>query len=172
MRAKGLLVMVAVWSFVLGPVFTNLVWAAEVILPSGEVVNMTPAQLEALKSQAGIQVVETVPAAAELHAGAIAIEVPSALGGGAIIGTPQAIAAGFNAAGITAGLTAAAVTGAAVLTTAAIAAGAAVAAFAIAEALAGEAAEEDEDEAEEAQEAAAHHAAAHHAAGHHAAAHH
>ena len=108
-RTKKFLIVVAVWTLIVGPFCRCTVQAAPVALPSGKIVEMTAVQLEALSTQAGIQVVSTIPA--ELAADAAVIALPAELGGGFLLGTPGAIAAGLNAAGITAGATAAFVGG-------------------------------------------------------------
>ncbi len=82
--------------------------AAKIKLPSGKVYKVTKVQIESLKNQPGIRFSQSLPTAVEK--GVMAVQVPTELGGGYILGTPSAIASAFNAAGITVGLTAGALT--------------------------------------------------------------
>lgn len=79
-------------------------------LANGTTVSMTSAQLTALAAQSGI----TLATAPVVTATQIAIAVPASLGGGFIVGTPAAIAAGLGATGIAAGVTGAGLIGATV----------------------------------------------------------
>ncbi|MBI4687573.1 MAG: hypothetical protein HY756_07305 [Nitrospirae bacterium] len=65
-------------------------------LADGTPISMTSAQLSALSTQSGI----TLSSSAAVGATQIAIPLPSALGGGYIIGAPSAIAGGMGATGI------------------------------------------------------------------------
>ena len=99
-------IVVSLLAFVVNPV---VILAVPVKLPSGKTVEVTQAQIEALKKQPGIQYSNTLPTS--LPEGKIAVAIPKELGGGYLIGTPEAIASGFNAVGVTVGLTAAEVGG-------------------------------------------------------------
>lgn len=149
MRIKSFLVVVAVWAFVLSPLLRGVAQAVPVRLPSGRVVDITQAQLEALKTQPGIQVVQTIPE--KLAANAIVVPLPAELGGGYIIGTPQAVALALNTVGVTVGATAVTIGGMGTVLTSALSLGAFGLLAAIAEAL-----------AEEEEAAAVHHAAVRH----------
>jgi len=72
-------------------------------LPDGTVVSITPAQLSALAAQPGITISPATPVAGEKE---IAIPIPEALGGGYLVGTPEAIASALGATGIAPGMTA------------------------------------------------------------------
>ena len=85
--------------------------AVEVMtLADGTKVAMTQAQFNALVTQPGIAF---YPGAAvpQLAATQMAVPVPTALGGGFMVGEPAAIAAGMNAVGVTSTATAAGVAG-------------------------------------------------------------
>jgi hypothetical protein len=71
--------------------------------PDGTVVSITPEQLSALAAQPGITISPTTPSVGEKE---IAIPIPEALGGGYLVGTPEAIAAALGATGIAPGMTA------------------------------------------------------------------
>ncbi|MEW6409339.1 MAG: hypothetical protein AB1488_04405 [Nitrospirota bacterium] len=141
-KNRFIIVFLLVAVYLLSPVLQGIAdaqaeAAVAVTLPSGEVVQMTDAQLQSFIAQPGITFSATTPT---LAAGQIAVEIPATLGGGFVVGTPSAIAAGLNATGIAIGATAATVVG---VSTAAIVGAAAVAAgviAAIAEATKGEAA--------------------------------
>jgi len=77
-------------------------------LANGKTVSMTSAQLKALASEPGISVTQ----APAVSASQVAVPIPASLGGGFIVGEPEALAAGMNAVGITSGATASDVAGA------------------------------------------------------------
>lgn len=149
MRIKSFFVIVAIWAFVVSPLLRGIAFGALVRLPSGKFVDITQTELEALKAQPGIQITPTIPEIIEPDA--IVVALPAELGGGYIIGTPEAIAAAFNAVGITVGATALFIEGVAP----ALLTGATLVGWGIIVALVEAIAEEEE-------EAAVHHAVAHH----------
>ncbi len=112
---KKVLTLLIVSAFLLNPLMVSLSSAVEeaavvvMTMPDGAVVSMTPSQLSALSSQPGITI---SPAAPSLGATEIAIPIPTALGGGYIVGTPAAIASALGATGIAPGLKASDVVGA------------------------------------------------------------
>ncbi len=77
----------------------------EVTLPSGNIVKMTKSQLEELITKPGIGFANVTPSTG-LPEDQIAIPLPPELGGGYLLGTPEAIADGMNAVNITVGATA------------------------------------------------------------------
>jgi hypothetical protein len=72
-------------------------------LPDGTVVSITPEQLSALAAQPGITISPSTPVVGEKE---IAIPIPEALGGGYLLGTPEAVASALGATGIAPGMTA------------------------------------------------------------------
>jgi hypothetical protein len=76
----------------------------QVRLPDGRTVEITPDQVNALKNAQGVTYTTESPV---VGANQMAISLPAEMGGGYIVGTPEALAAAFNAAGITIGATAA-----------------------------------------------------------------
>ena len=112
---KKVLTLLIISAFLFNPLMVSLSSAVEeaavvvMTMPDGAVVSMTPSQLSALASQPGITI---SPAAPSLGATEIAIPIPTALGGGYIVGTPAAIASALGATGIAPGLKASDVVGA------------------------------------------------------------
>jgi hypothetical protein len=72
-------------------------------LPNGTVVSITPEQLSALAAQPGVTISPSAPTVGEKE---IAIPIPEGLGGGYLVGTPEAIASALGATGIAPGMTA------------------------------------------------------------------
>ena len=92
--------------FLLNPLLMSSAQAEAVpfmTLPDGTVVNITPEQLSALGAQPGVTISPTVPSVGEKE---IAIPIPETLGGGYLVGTPEAIASALGATGIAPGMTA------------------------------------------------------------------
>jgi hypothetical protein len=111
---KKVLTLLVLSAFLLNPLTVSLSSAVEeavvvMTMPDGAAVSMTPSQLSALASQPGITISPTTPS---LGATEIAIPIPSALGGGYIVGTPAAISSALGATGIAPGLKASDVVGA------------------------------------------------------------
>src|SRR3972149_9412023 len=111
---KKVLTFLVVSAFLLNPLMVSLSSAVEeavvvMTMPDGAVVSMTPSQLSALATQPGITISPTTPS---LGATEIAIPIPSALGGGYIVGTPAAIASALGATGIAPGRKASDIVGA------------------------------------------------------------
>lgn len=77
----------------------------ELALPSGNTVELTQQQLGELITKPGIGFANVTPSTA-LPEDQIAIPLPSELGGGYLLGTPEAIADAMNAVNITVGATA------------------------------------------------------------------
>jgi len=71
--------------------------AVPITLPSGQVMELTPDQLELLKQQPDIHFTLQLPE--EATAGSTFIELPEALGGGFIVGSQKQLVAGLIAAG-------------------------------------------------------------------------
>jgi len=104
-------------------------WATEPVsltLPSGKQVQVTAGQLAAIKTQPGITFASQVPAS--LPENMVAVPIPQQLGGGALVGTPGALAAALNSSEVTVGAVAATVAGTAALAVGGVAAAAATAA--------------------------------------------
>ncbi|MBI5026849.1 MAG: hypothetical protein HZC12_09055 [Nitrospirae bacterium] len=103
---KKLVVLICVFVFS----FTQVAFSAvgetpvEVVMPSGNVAKMTKSQLDTLIAKPGIGFSSAEPPAT-LPKGQIAISLPKELGGGYLLGTPEAIANGMNATKITVGAT-------------------------------------------------------------------
>jgi hypothetical protein len=114
---KKIVVLVCVFVFSFAQItFSQMVEPSyEVTLPSGEVVKMTKSQFETLISKPGVGYTN-VPTFPFLPEGSLAVPIPPELGGGYVIGTPEAIASGMNAANITVGATAGFVSGAGIST--------------------------------------------------------
>jgi hypothetical protein len=92
--------------FLLNPLLMSNAQAEAVpfmTLPDGTVVSITPEQLSALAAQPGITFSPTTPSVGEKEIG---IPISEALGGGYLVGTPEAIAAALGATGIAPGMTA------------------------------------------------------------------
>jgi hypothetical protein len=92
--------------FLLNPLLMSNAQAEAVpfmTLPDGTVVSITPEQLSALAAQPGIAISPTTPSVGEKE---IAIPISEALGGGYLVGTPEAIASALGATGIAPGMTA------------------------------------------------------------------
>lgn len=105
LKKIGVLVCVFIFSFTQITLSQINEPSFEVTLPSGKVVKMTKSQLEELITKPGMGFANVAPSPA-LPKDQIAIPLPSELGGGYIIGTPEAIAKGMNAVNITVGATA------------------------------------------------------------------
>jgi hypothetical protein len=78
--------------------------AFPIALPNGQTAQVSQAQIDALSKAPGITKTTTAPT---LAGNQVAVAVPEELGGGYLVGTPEALASGMNAAGITIGATAA-----------------------------------------------------------------
>jgi len=100
--------------FLLHMFFSSFALAQEAVqvmtLADGTSVTMTQAQLNALVTQPGIAY-SPAATAPQVAATQMAIPVPTALGGGFMVGEPAAIAAGMNAVGVTSAATAGSVAG-------------------------------------------------------------
>jgi hypothetical protein len=132
----------SLWRVVGGLVFwvsvLSVGWAGNgvvVTLPSGKQVELTAEQFATIKAQPGLTFASEMPGSVPENM--VAVPIPKELGGGALVGTPAAVAAALNATEVTVGAVAATVAGTAALAVGGLAVAAATAAGTVAGAGAG-----------------------------------